>query len=69
MFAQVFGESGLCLWTMEMAGPVCSAFSMELSLNQDEPSLELLARRVCSSGYRDTKEVAHFLFIVFSFNI
>ena len=44
-----------------MAGPVCSAFSMELSLNQDEPSLELLARRVCSSGYRDTKEVAHFL--------
>jgi len=52
-----------------MARPVSSAFSMELSLNQDEPSLELLARGVCSSGYRDTKEVAHFSFIVFSFNI
>ena len=38
VFAQVLGESELCLGTMEMVGPVASALSTEPSLNQDEPS-------------------------------
>lgn len=69
VFAQVLGESELCLGTMEMVRPVASAFSTEPSMNLAENKLARDGITVWSSGYEHMKEVAAFSFSVISVNI